>query len=256
MATLADRRPLTAPAEHRFFLTASWLLAAMTVGGFALNAAAGRSSFAVPLVYHLHAVTFMGFIGLYTLQATLAARGNATLHMRLGRIAALYIPLMLAMGTWLTLATLRILGGPPFFAQAEFLVVNLFHLAAFASLAFAALRMRRQADWHKRLMFGAMVTVSIPGIARLLPLPLLVPLVFPFIFATASLFILAGMVMDQRVNGAVHRAWWWALLVPFAAMGAGEAIGASDPVRDWVAGYVADTPGGARSPDPFVPPGF
>lgn len=256
MATLSDTPPRSAAAEHRFFLIASWLLAAMTIGGFGLNAAAGRSSFAVPLVYHLHAFVFVGFIGLYTLQATLAARGNAALHMRLGRIAALYIPLMLAMGTWLTFATLRILGGLPFFAQGEFLAVNLLHLAAFAALAFAALRMRGQADWHKRLMFGAMVTVSIPGIARLLPLPLIVPLVFPVIFAVASLFILAGMVMDQRVNGAVHRAWWWALLVPFAAMGLGEVLGASDQVRHWVAGYVAGTPGGARSPAPFMPPGF
>lgn len=256
MATLADTPPHTAAGEHRFFLIATWLLAILTVGGFALNAAAGRSSFNVPLVYHLHAVVFMGFIGLYTVQATLAAKGNTALHIRLGQISAIYIPLMLALGTWLTFETLRVLGGPPFFSQSEFLVVNLFHLAAFGVLAFAALRMRSQPDWHKRLMFGAMVTVSIPGLARLLPLPFLIPYVFPFIFAVASLFIVAGMVMDRRVHGSVHKAWWWALLGPIAAMGVGEVIGATGYAKTWVAGHVAGTPGGERSPDPFMPPGM
>ncbi|MBO6766701.1 MAG: hypothetical protein JJ901_00175 [Erythrobacter sp.] len=256
MATIADTPPRTAAGEHRFFLIASWLLAAMTVGGFALNAATGRSSFDVPLVYHLHAFVFMGFIALYALQATLAAKGNTALHMRLGQVAVVYIPLMLIMGVWLTFATLQFLGGPPFFAQSEFLVVNLFHLAAFAALAVAALRLRKRPDWHKRLMFGAMVTVSIPGIARLLPLPFLIPWAFPIIFGVASLFILAGMMMDRRVRGSVHAAWWWALIGPIAAMGMGEVIGATGYAKTWVAGHVAGTPGGERSPDPFLPPGF
>lgn len=255
MATAAAP-PRHIAGEHRFFLIATWLLAVMTVGGFALNLAAGRSSFAVPVVFHLHAFVFMGFVGLYTTQATLAARGNTALHMRLGQIAAIYVPLMLVMGTWLTFATLRFRGGPPFFAQSEFLAVNMFHLLAFAGLAFAALWMRARSDWHKRLMFGAMVTVSIPGIARLMPLPFLIPWVFPFIFAAASLFVFAGMAMDMRVHGKVHRAWWWALIVPMAAMGIGEVLGSTGYAKNWVAGYVAGTPGGERPADPFLPPGL
>ena len=160
MATAAQPQPVASTGEHKFFLIASWILGVLTVGGFALNAAMGRSSFDVPIVYHIHAFVFFGFVALYVTQATLAARGNTALHMRLGQLAALWIPLMLAAGVWLTFKTLQVLGGPPFFDQSEFLVVNLLHLAAFGGLAFAALRMRRQSDWHKRLMFGAMVTVS------------------------------------------------------------------------------------------------
>lgn len=242
--------------EHRFFMISSWLLGIMTVGGFALNAAMGRSSFDVPLVYHVHAFIFMGFVALYMTQATLAARGNTALHMRLGQISLVWIPLMLVAGVWLTFETLRVLGGPPFFGQAEFLVVNLFHLAAFGGLAFAALRMRKHPDWHKRLMFGAMVTVSSPGIARLLPLPLLIPWVFPVLFGVVSLFIIAGMVMDRRVHGRIHSAWWWSLLVPFAALGIGEVIGATNYARTWVAGHVEGTPGEERPAEPFMPPGM
>lgn len=161
MATLA--RPVHSLAgEHRFFLLTAWLLAVLITGGFALNLAAGRSSFAVPLVYHLHAFVFFGFVALYVTQATLAATGNVAVHRRLGLVAAVWIPLMTVLAIWLTLVTLQVLGGPPVFAQSEFLAVNLFHIAAFAGLGFAALAFRRRPDWHKRLMFGAMVTVGAP----------------------------------------------------------------------------------------------
>lgn len=255
MATIAQE-PTGMAGEHKFFMIASWLLGIMTIGGFAINAAMGRSSFDVPAVYHIHAFFFVGFVALYITQATLAARGNTALHMRLGQISVIWIPLMLAAGVWLTFKTLQVLGGPPFFDQSEFLIVNLFHLAAFGGLAFAALRLRRQSDWHKRLMFGAMVTVSAPGIARLLPLPFMIPWVFPVLFGVMSLFILAGMIMDRRVHGKVHKAWWWALLVPLAAMGIGEVIGATGYARTWVAGHVAGTPGGERPAEAFMPPGM
>ena len=255
MATAHAGSP-TQTGEHRFFFWTAWLVAVLTVGGFSLNLATGRSSFDVPLVYHLHAFVFMSFVGLFTAQVTLAARGNVAVHMQLGQVAFALIPLMLVMGTWLTFESLRVLGGPPFFGQAEFLAVNLFHLAAFGGLAFAALRMRNRPDWHKRLMFGAIVTVCSPGIARLLPLPLLTPWVFPAMFAVMALFPIAGMVMDKRVHGRVHPAWWWALLIPGAAMALGEVIGATGYAENWVAGHVAGTPGGARPAGPFMPPGM
>lgn len=256
MATTFGTPAGTGAGEHRFFLIATWLLALLTVGGFVLNLAAGRSTFAVPLVYHLHAFAFMGFIALYLTQVTLAARGSIALHRRLGQLAVMWIPAMVVLGIWLTFETLRVRGGPPVFGQAEFLVVNIFHILAFAGLAGAALRLRHRPDWHKRLMFGAIVLVSNPGIARLLPLPLFVPYTFTMVFLITALFPIAGMVMDRRVNGHIHPAWWWALLVPVAALLLGEAIDASGYASEWVAGHVAGTPGGERPPGPFMPPGL
>lgn len=242
--------------EHRFFLIATWLLAILTVGGFTFHLVAGFSSFERPLLYHVHAFVFMGFVGLYLAQVSLAARGNIALHMQLGRIAAIWIPLILVFGSWLTIATLRISGGPPIFGQSEFLLVNLCHLAGFGALAFAALNMRDRPDWHKRLMFGAIVTVSLPGISRLIPPALSMPYAFPKLFLLASVFPLAGMIMDRRVNGRVHPAWWWALLVPLGAMAIGEALNYAGVASDWVARHVAGTPGGERPPAAFLPPGM
>lgn len=246
----------TVRGEHRFFLFATWLLAFLTVGGFAFHLIAGFSSFDRPLVYHLHAAVFMGFIGLYVTQVTLAASGNIALHMRLGQLGAIWVPAILVLGAWLTIETLRISGGPPIFAQSEFLLVNLCHLAAFGGLAFAALKMRDRPDWHKRLMFGAIVTVSLPGIARLIPPTLTMPHAFPKLFLLVSIFPLAGMLMDRRVNGKIHPAWWWALLVPLVALVLGEALDSMGVASDWVTNHIAGSPGGQRPPEAFLPPGI
>lgn len=246
----------SAASEHRFFLVATWILAIVTVSGFVMQLAMGRSSFEVPLPYHLHAFVFMSFIGLYVTQVTLVTRANIALHRRLGQIAAIWIPLMLALGTWLGFVVLRKSGGPFFFGRSEFLVVNLFHLGAFAALAFAALKARNRLDWHKRLMFGAMATVSIPGYARLLPLPLFIPYAYPAMFMAAALFPLAGMVMDKRVHGRIHPAWWWSLLLPLALMALGEAVHSTGFAYDWVAQFTAGHPGGERPDEAFLPPDF
>ena len=256
MATLTADHSRATRGEHRFFLVTAWMLAVLVPGGFLFNLAMGRSSLELPLIYHVHAFAFFGWVVIYATQATLGAKGNIAVHMRLGQIAFLWIPLMLVLGVWLTFVTLQVLGGPPFFSQSEFLAVNLLHLAAFGGLAFAAVAMRRNKAWHKRLMFGAMATVGAPGIARLLPLPFLVPYVFHVLFAVMALFPVAGMVMDKRVHGKIHPAWWWALLVPVAALLVGEAIGATGYAHNWVADHVAGTPGGERPAGPFMPPGM
>ena len=254
MATIADHPAgnRSGASEHRFYTITAWLIAVLVTAGFSLNLAAGRSSFDVPFLYHLHAVVFFGYVALYVSQATLAGRGSLALHMRLGQIAVVWIPLMLVLGVLLTFETLRVLGGPGVFGQSEFLAVNLTHLAAFGGLAFVALRLRKRPDWHKRLMFGAFVTVSIPGIARLLPLPLLVPYAFPAIFLFVSIFPLWGMWRDKRQSGMIHPAWWWVLLVPLVALALGEIIGATGYANDWVVGHVSGTPGGERPPEAFL----
>lgn len=245
-----------ADGEARFFFIMACLMAATTVGGFALMAAMGISSFSLPLVYHVHAVIFLAWVALYVAQNTLVLRGNIAAHRRLGKTAAILIPVMVVMGVTITFMTLQITGGPPFFAQAEFLVVNLFHIAAFAGLAGWALVRRRETDWHRRLMFGAMATVGSPGLARLLPLPMTIPYTFAVVYTAAALFPIIGMIADKKMHGRVHPAWIWTILIPFAALGIGEALATLPAIEQWVAGWVEGTPGGARPPKAFMPPGF
>lgn len=255
MATTAPQSSVT-HREARFFFIMACLMAAPSIGGFALMAAIGVSSFSLPPIYHIHAAIFIAWVALYVAQNSLILRGNIAVHRKLGKSAAILIPVMIVMAITLTFMTLRITGGPPFFAQAEFLVVNIFHIAAFGVLAGWALAKRRETDWHRRLMFGAMATVGAPGLARLLPLPLTIPYTFVVVFAAAALFPVIGMIADKRMHGRVHKAWWWTLVVPFAALAMGELIASLPAIQEWVAQWVAGTPGGARPAGPFMPPGF
>ncbi|QFT76889.1 hypothetical protein [Erythrobacter sp. THAF29] len=255
MATAAPHASVT-HTEARFFFIMACLMAATTIGGFALMAAMGISSFSLPAIYHIHAGVFIAWTALYVAQNSLIWRGNTATHRKLGKSAAVLIPVMVVLAITITFMTLRITGGPPFFAQAEFLAVNLFHITAFAVLAGWALKRRRETDWHRRLMFGAMATVGAPGLARLLPLPLTIPYTFYVVFGAALVFPLIGMIADKRMHGEVHRAWWWTILVPVAALLIGEVLGNTAFVQGWVAEWVAGTPGGERPAGPFIPPGF
>lgn len=58
-------------------------MALVTVSGFILNLAMGRSSFGVPAAYHFHGVVFMGWLALYLAQAVTIATGRRDLHIRL-----------------------------------------------------------------------------------------------------------------------------------------------------------------------------
>ena len=123
-------------------------------------------------------------------------------------------------------------------------------------LAIWALRRRRDTDWHRRLMFGAMAVVGSPGLARLLPLPMTIPYTMYVVFLAAMIFPIIGMIADSRIRGSVHPAWRWTLIIPLVAVLAGEALSTLPAIENWTADWVAGTPGGERPAGPFMPPGM
>lgn len=97
MATTADVR--TAKVEGtRFFTITAFVMGLVIVAGFSVQLAMGRSTFAVPWQYHLHGAIFMGWIALYLAQHVTIAGGNRALHITLGKLAYIYIPVMVAAG--------------------------------------------------------------------------------------------------------------------------------------------------------------
>ena len=243
-------------SEARFFFIMACVMGTVAISGFALMAFLGVSSFARPWFYHAHAAVFISWTLLYVAQNSLVLMGNIPLHRRMGLGATVLIPLLIAFGIGLTFMSLRVTGGPPFFRQAEFLVVNILHIGAFALLAIWALRRRRDTDWHRRLMLGAMATVGGQGLARLLPLPMTIPYTFYVVFLAAMIFPIIGMIDDSRIRGSVHPAWRWTLIIPLVAVLAGEALSVLPAIENWTADWVAGTPGGGRPAGPFMPPGM
>lgn len=258
MATLAGApvRPAPDTAERRFYFIMALVMAATIVAGFALNLAMGRSSFDRPLAFHLHAAVFLGWVVLYVTQNGLIAAGNVVLHRRLGQLAYALVPVMVVMGFVIMITALRRDGGPFFFDQNQFLFGNSSQLVLFAVLAFASLRARRHAGWHRRLMFCAMTILTGPGIGRLLPMPLLIPQAWHIANAVPLIFPVIAMIADKRRSGTIHRAWFWGVgaivvvqvladLVAYSAMG----VSLTEQV-------VAGTPGAARPMAAFLPPGL
>lgn len=239
--------------EERFFFKLACAIALVFVAGFSVQLAAGRSSFAVPLVYHLHAFAFFGWVALFVVQSGLIASDNVALHRRLGWISALWIPAMIVLGFAITITSMRRNGGPFFFNANEFLIGNPVGILAFAGMVGAAVAMRRRTDWHRRLMICAMAAITGPGFGRLLPMPLLMPYAWEISNLVGMVFIFAGMIHDKRRRGAVHPAWFVGIAAMLGWLALGLAIAqtqwAIDLTRDVMAGY----PGAARPMEAYLP---
>ncbi len=254
MATLAAG-PHTQPAgDERFFLRAAIVMALVIVAGFSLNLAMGRSSFSSPPLVHAHAIVFMGWVVIFVAQNLLVASGNIALHRRLGWIAAGWTVLMMVMGCLVTVAMVRRGHVPFFFRPQHFLVFDPVSLLGFAGLTYAAIALRRQTGWHRRLHYCGMAMLLGPGLGRLLPVPLLVPWAYEATFAVSMLFPLAGAAADLRRKGAMHPAWGWGMAAMIGTLVVTEAVTYSPAGTALYNAVTAGTPGAAVPPLAFPPP--
>tara|TARA_R110000751_G_scaffold2018_11_gene9183 strand:- start:10523 stop:11299 length:777 start_codon:yes stop_codon:yes gene_type:complete len=256
MATIHPPHVAAPREQTRFFFVLALVMALVIVGGFTLQLAMGRSSFAVPAAYHLHAAVFMGWIGIYLMQHVTALRGQWALHAGFGRIAYLWIPLMLVFGSVLMVAVARRTGGPFFFHVSEFLWSNMMLLWCFGGLAFWALRRRRYTGWHRRLMLCAMAILTGPGLGRILPLPLMIPHAWTITTLATMVFPVIGMIADKRATGRVHPAYLWGLGIYAAVFVLSLVLAHSETGMAITRSVIADTPGELRPMEAFLPPSF
>ncbi len=256
MATLAAPRPQQGQGNTRFFMIMALVMATIIVAGFSLNLAMGRSTFAVPVLYHVHALIFMGWLALYLAQHYTAATRQWALHRRLGKLAYFWVPAMVAAGSTIMILVARRTGGPFFFAQNEFLVSNLMSLLAFGGLALWALRRQRYTGWHRRLMLVAMAIMTGPGLGRLLPNPLMMPYAWPITIGLTMVFPVIGMVADWRRDGRVHPAYLWGTGIYVGVFLLSMLIAYSPIGYAFTEMVVAGTPGAERPMEAFLPPGF
>ena len=118
MATSYTAQP---KPDHGFFMKTAIAMAVIIVLGFSTQLAMGRSTFAVPLMLHLHALVFFGWTLLFVVQTALVGRSSARLHKRLGWVGAVWATAVVLLGIYTTVMMVRRGAAPFFFTPSYFL---------------------------------------------------------------------------------------------------------------------------------------
>ena len=198
-------------SERRFFFYAALAIFATVVAGFGSQLVTRHVWFTdFPWQVHVHALVFSSWIILYAVQNWLIVDGrNVALHRRLGWASAGISAVMVPLGISATIMAIARGSITGVFPLGLFLALDVLHIIGFGALTFAAIRLRRQAGWHKRLMLCGTVLATAPALSRLfglLPLGALTPIA---VIAALLLFIAAGIAFDLATWRRVHPAYWW-----------------------------------------------
>lgn len=122
----------------------------------------------LPILLHLHGVIMSSWCLLFGAQTYLVATQRVRLHRRLGILGAALAILVVVVGEYVTVEATAREVRDHVIHQFHFLFgLNLVNLLAFAILVATALALRRRADYHKRLMLLATVTMLAPAVARI-----------------------------------------------------------------------------------------
>lgn len=154
--------------DRNFFLAYALLIWAVTIAGFGLEMAGkfADGTLHYPWIVHAHAIAFVGWLILLTVQIVLIRRGDRALHRRLGIVAVAMIPLMaiLAIATVIVSKTLKY-GHPD--TTFPFMSIQFTNVVASTALLVAGLLMRRSPVAHKRLLMMGTLVLTEPGIRRI-----------------------------------------------------------------------------------------
>jgi hypothetical protein len=233
-------------------------MAIVQVSGFVFHLAMGRSSFNAPLVVHLHAVAFMGWVAIFAVQPWLANAGAMKQHRLLGRVAVVWAFALLVLGVAVTLAVIRAGKAPFFFQPQHFLFANVISLFAALGLLAAAITLRKHTDWHARLQIGSFALFMGPSFGRLLPMPFLKPYAFEIAEMASLVFVGFAAMRDVRMHKAVHPAWIWTVGAMLGALALARLVAHSPLGPAIYAAAVAGSAaaGGDGMAFPPAPPGF
>lgn len=179
-----------------------------------------------PLIVHFHAVAFVGWLTLFTVQVALIRNERPDLHRRLGKAGAILAAMMVVLGP----ATAWVVDAGRFAATGrtpEFLAVQLSDILAFAGLTAAGLLMRGKSAAHKRLMLLGLLYISDAGFARLINGAIAAPLGETMWGTLAQLYAGSDVLMlglggyDLATRGRLHPAYVagvvWAIALQITA---------------------------------------
>lgn len=198
-------------AERRFFGGSALTMLALTFIGFAPSyyLAPLTGAPAVPIVVHIHAAVFTGWMLLYVAQNMLVAARRRDLHQLLGISGAFLIPAIVVAGYCTVILTANGVGGVAARLGRVPILFPLAAVLAFGVLAGIGLARRSDAATHKRLMYLATTSLVMTPLARIAGMfgsPLMPPINGMLL---SDLLVGALAVFDWRTRGCPHRATAW-----------------------------------------------
>jgi uncharacterized membrane protein YozB (DUF420 family) len=120
---------------------------------------------AYPLVVHIHAAAFVGWLCLLTTQVLLIRSGRADIHRKLGLAGAVLAPIMVVLGLATAEVVDRLHFGTPH-SDPSFVAIQFADILNFGVLAVAAIVWRKTPSAHKRLILLATIFIADAGFSR------------------------------------------------------------------------------------------
>lgn len=190
-----------------FYVIVAVATAAVVFAGFAPSFYL-RAAEAAPLkpLLVVHGVVFTAWLGLFLVQTALVPAGQVRWHKRLGWAGLALALTMIALGVAAGVDGLRAGAAPPGLDPRVFAMLPFGDIAIFAGLIAWAAAKRREADWHKRLMVMAMVSLLTPALARIV-----IPLNGgpPGFMGLITLAVAAVIAFDWIAHRRPHPAYLW-----------------------------------------------
>jgi hypothetical protein len=207
VSTPLDLQFVRKSGERRLYTWAALVAILIAFAGFArtyyLKGAYGAPDLTV--LVHMHGFVMTAWIALFLVQVRLVEGGRTDLHRRLGVIGAALAVVLVVVGTVTAITAARngTTPGPP---PLVFLAIPLGDMVVFSMLVAAAILYRRRAQFHKRLMLLATLSILTAAIARI-PLETLQGGGLPAFFGTTDLLIIACVAFDTVKNRRLNPAF-------------------------------------------------
>ena len=169
----------------------------------------GRAPFP-PLIVHIHAVVFMGWLVLFTTQVWLIRARRPDIHRKLGLVAVALVPVMVVLGVATALVSRRLRFEAGVTEMLAFMIVPLTDMILFPSFAIPGLLWRKDSAAHKRLILLATIMLLPAAFGRWIGPWINIHWGDGFLgFAAQSylgpdVMIAAAMAYDRLTRGRVH----------------------------------------------------
>jgi hypothetical protein len=195
-------------ADQRFFTAFAAGLAAFIVLGFVQFQLRGHANFrTAPAFLHLHGGLMVSWLMLFVAQNVLVSRGQIVVHRKTGWLSLAVAAAVVVVGSYTGIHAIATGRVPPFFTPAFFLALSQVGIAAFALVVILAVVLRRQVQWHRRLMVGSGILLTEPALGRMLPMPLLGQSWGELVILAVQLGLVAIIARhDRKVLNQVHPA--------------------------------------------------